>query len=140
MTVDNIPESLINELQDIYWDPSNDEKPSKVKLAIVKHLSADQVLVRRDDLAVWLDAIREGKQFKEDAERDIGWAAESFYRIEKMAKGNPFKLLNKVMLGSVDLKKDLGLDFERLTKIGEKYAPLAAARLKEEDATTKLKK
>lgn len=134
MTIDSIPDALINDIQDIYWDPENDEKPVAVKAAIVKHLTdAGTTVVRKEDLESWLAAIRESRQFKQEAETDIGWVAETIDRIQRVAAANPMKILSKVMMGGQDKLKELGLDpanLERLEQIAAKYAPLTYARLK----------
>lgn len=134
MTIESIPDALINDIQDIYWDPENDEKPVAVKAAIVKHLTdAGITVVRKEDLESWLSAIKESRQFKEQAETDIGWVAETIDRIQRVAAANPIKILSKVMMGGQDKLKELGLDpanLERLEQIAAKYAPLTYARLK----------
>jgi len=90
-------------------------------------------VVRKEDLESWLSAIKESRQFKEQAETDIGWVAETIDRIQRVAAANPIKILSKVMMGGQDKLKELGLDpanLERLEQIAAKYAPLTYARLK----------
>ena len=134
MTIESIPDALIDDIQDIYWDQEKDEKPVPVQSAIVKHLTdAGTTVVRKEDLESWLSAIKESRKFKEEAETDIGWVAETIDRIQRVAAANPMKILSKVMMGGQDKLKELGLDpanLERLEQIAAKYAPLTYARLK----------
>ncbi len=86
----------------------------------------DEVSVKKADLKKWLETINELKQFKTEAENDIGWVVRSFYSVA--VNGSPMKLIGKLMMGKMELKEII--DPDRLQQIGEKYAPQTMQELR----------
>ncbi|MFZ1806886.1 MAG: hypothetical protein WBO10_01960 [Pyrinomonadaceae bacterium] len=131
----NVPDALLQELQDIYWDDANDQKTESAREAIQKHIkdlsseaSAKEgealakegyTLVKVTDLKWMRDKVKEGNQFKVDAENEIGWVLANLHTIKDKLN---FKTLTKLMAGQLDLKT-LGIDMDRLEAIGKKFAP-----------------
>lgn len=83
---------------------------------------------KRSEVEHWLQLIKEANQFKADCEKDIGAVAEQMFKLKNLDI-DITKMLRKAMMGSLDLKKELGLDLEALDFIVKKYAPETAARL-----------
>ena len=135
----NVPDELVSELQDIYWDPSNDQKEIAVKQAIVKHIapminqqSDDMTLVKKSDLDFLIARVKEDKVFREDAEREIGWAAALLVKIDRSIK-NPMSLATKAAKGELTAEA-FGIDMDRLHAMGMKFAPATMAQLSKEDS------
>lgn len=128
MSANSIEDALVQKLQDIYEDPSNDEKVERVKKTIETHFDlTGKVVVSRDDLERWVARIREADQFKKDCEQDIGYVVDLFKSLEQTFSGNPLKMITKMATGKLDVA-ELGLDLKRLEAIGHKYAPLTMSK------------
>lgn len=131
-----VPDSLIEELQQIFTDPANDEKTASAKNAIYtwhKESNAepmqsaeDGAIVTKAQLEAWLSKIKEYNQFKADAEVDIGYIAEALHNLTNL--GNPGPLIMKLLSGNLK-PEAMGLDVDKIVEIAKKYAPAKCAEL-----------
>lgn len=131
MITEQIPDSLISSLQEIFADPSNDLKVESAKKKILEWINSPDrpnVQVDREDLTKWIETIRNLKQFKTDAETEIGWVVEAFFNLMKGGITGVMKLSSQLMLGTKKLE-DIGLDENRLRAIGNKFAPETMKKL-----------
>lgn len=101
-------------------------------------INPQDVSISRQNLDWLTSQVKEYKQFRSDAEIDIGYLQESVWNLQNV--GEPTKLIMKLISGRLDIRA-LGLDPDRLEAIAKKYAPAKYAELKQkEDEQSKKKK
>lgn len=128
-----VPTHLIEQLQKIFTDDSNDLKVESAKKAIAiwmleSHPDKKFAVVSIEHLQKWLHNIQVNQKFREECEQDIGWVMITFTSLfEKEGLSGIMKMATKA-IGQLMMGKDpdvssLGIDFDRIKHIGIKYAP-----------------